>query len=122
MIRLVAMLMLMLAFACSARAGTVTCFTPGSARTCTEAVLQHDEFKSVVTEFLDPQDTGVGHAVSRLLWREIRDATSDLRLTGTILAADSGALRERFRGRDYLTFLATDYHRGEKFAFSFVRR
>lgn len=92
-------------------AGEITCFAPGQAGSCTERVLQHVEFKSVVTEFVDPQDTGIGHSLSRLMWRQVLQSISNLSGAGVILAHDrQNIMAERLASRDYLDYLQSDYH------------
>lgn len=92
-------------------AGEITCFAPGQAGSCTKRVLQHVEFKSVVTEFVDPQNTGIGHSLSRLMWRQVLQSISNLSGAGVILAHDrQNIMAERLAGRDYLDYLQSDYH------------
>ncbi len=90
---------------------TTSCFLPGDQGSCTRPVLQHVEFKSVVTEFVDPQNTGIGHSLSRLLWREILSSIWNVAGAGVILAHDAeDQMRQALEGRDYLDYLETDYH------------
>lgn len=89
----------------------VACFAQGQLGLCSERVLQHVGFKSVVLQFVDPDDTGLGEGLARLLWREILESISDLSGAGVILAYDrDGAIREALGGRDYNSFLAQEYH------------
>jgi tetratricopeptide (TPR) repeat protein len=65
----------------------------------------------VVLQFVDPDETGLGEGLARLLWREILESISDLSGAGVILAYDrEGAIREALGGRDYTEFLAQEYH------------
>lgn len=95
-----------------AAAGEVaSCFVPGAGGACVEPVLQHVEFKSVVTEFVDPAGMGLGHSLSRLLWREVLESIGDVAGAGVILAHDAEReMRRLLDGRDYREFLETDYH------------
>ena len=95
----------------TSRAGEITCFAPGEMGSCTKRVLQHVDFKSVVTEFVDPQNTGIGHSLSHLMWRQVLQSTSNLGGAGVILAHDRrNIMAERLSGRDYLDYLQSDYH------------
>jgi hypothetical protein len=114
MISRVALPVLALAALCAARvcsAGEVVCFSPGEGKTCSQSSLQHVQFKAVVTEFIDPQQTTIGHSISRLMWREVLESISDLKDSGVILAYDArDQLRTMLEGRDYQTVLQRDYH------------
>jgi len=89
----------------------VECFAQGRLGLCSEPVLQHVGFKSVVLQFVDPRDTDLGEGLSRLLWREILESISDLAGAGVILAYDrQGAIRSALGDRDYQEFLAREYH------------
>jgi tetratricopeptide (TPR) repeat protein len=89
----------------------VACFAQGKLGLCSQRVLEHVGFKSVVLQFVDPQNTGLGEGLARLLWREILESISDLSGAGVILAYDrEGAIREALGGRDYEAFLAKEYH------------
>lgn len=89
----------------------VECFAQGRLGLCSEPVLRHVGFKSVVLQFVDPKDTGLGEGLARLLWREILASISDLSGAGVILAYDrQGAIREALGNRDYQEFLAREYH------------
>ena len=94
------------------QAGEVSsCFVPGTGGTCLNPVLQHVEFKAVVTEFVDPEVTGIGHSLSRVLWREVLSSISDVPGAGVILAHDARNEMERlFDGRNYMEYLEADYH------------
>lgn len=88
-----------------------SCFVPGTSGTCLNPVLQHVEFKAVVTEFVDPKGTGIGHSLSRVLWREVLSSISDVPGAGVILAHDARDEMERlFDGRPYIDYLETEYH------------
>lgn len=96
-----------------AAAGEVTtaCFLPGAKGSCVRPVLQHVQFKSVITEFVDPQNTGIGHSLSRLMWRELLSSIGNVAGAGVILAHDkSDEMRRAFDGRTYQEYLETDYH------------
>jgi len=92
--------------------GEITaCFLQGHQGECARKVLQHVEFKSVVTEFVDRLNTGIGHSLSRMLWREVLASISNVRGVGVILAHDAQDMMEQaLEGRDYLEYLETDYH------------
>jgi hypothetical protein len=94
-------------------AGAIVCFTPGNGKSCAEPVLQNVPFKAAVTEFLDPNQTTIGHSVSRLLWREVLESVYDLKGAGVILAYEDherDQLRHMLEGRDYRDVLQHDYH------------
>lgn len=96
----------------SAFAGAVTaCFAQGRLGVCSERVLQHVGFKSVVLQFIDPDQTRLGEGLARIFWREILESISNVAGAGVILAYDrDGAIREALGGRDYTEFLAQEYH------------
>lgn len=58
-----------------------------------DVVLVNVPVKSLVTEFLDPGDTGLGKSVGYLVWREILTAISDQAGAGVILARAPGKQR-----------------------------
>jgi tetratricopeptide (TPR) repeat protein len=90
---------------------TTTCFAQGRLGYCEQRVLEHVEFKSVVLQFVDPNETGLGESFSRLLWREVLESISDLSGAGVILAYDrADVLKQALSGRDYQDFLERDYH------------
>ena len=92
-------------------ADIAACFVPGEGGGCAQPVLQHVEFKSVVAEFVWPAGGGLGHALSRYLWREVLESIQDLRGAGVILAHDRERdMRRQLEGRDPRSFLETDYH------------
>ena len=92
-------------------AGEVVCFAPGEGHSCSKSTLQNVEFKSVVTEFIDPQQTTIGNSISRLFWREVLESIYDLPGAGVILAYDAqDQLRALLNGQDYQTVLQHDYH------------
>lgn len=94
-------------------ASRIACFSPGSVSICTEPALQHVKFKSVVMEFLDPQqtETELGHSVSRLMWREIYQSILNLRNAGVLLADDAEGFMNQYVSRqNYLEILEKDYH------------
>jgi tetratricopeptide (TPR) repeat protein len=59
----------------------------------TDVVLTNVPVKALVTEFLDPGDTGLGKSVGYLAWREILTAISDQAGAGVILARAPGEQR-----------------------------
>jgi hypothetical protein len=67
-------------------------------------VLPHVILKAVVSEFLDPEDTGIGKAIGYLIWREVLTAISDQAGAGVILAHPPGEER-------LVDMLARNYHR-----------
>ena len=77
-------------------------FAPGKAPGVEH--LPHVEVKGLVTEFLDPGDTGLGKSVAYLLWREILTAISDQAGAGVILAHPPD-------NRRLTDLLRNDYHR-----------
>ena len=81
--------------ACAVRpatAGEIIRFEAG-APARTNVVLGHVPVKALVTEFLDPADTGVGKSVGYLVWRETLTAISDQAGAGIILARAPGEQR-----------------------------
>ena len=87
------------------------CFRSGQLGSCSERVLQHVEFKSVVLQFVDPGDTGLGEGLSRIYWREILESISDLSNAGVILAYDrAGQIEEALGEADLGQFLQREYH------------
>lgn len=93
------------------QAADILSHDPASGKTKVQPVLKHVDFKSVVMEFVDPQKSGIGHPLSRLLWREIREATSDLKSTGTVFAYDKyDEIAKAMQGKNYRDFLNTEYH------------
>ena len=74
-----------------------------NARAVTPEVLRHVQNKGVVTEFLDPGDTGLGKSVSYLLWREMLTAISDQEGAGVIVA-------EAPPGERLVDLIEQDYH------------
>ena len=92
-------------------AAVAACFAQGRLGVCTEPVLSHVRFKSVVLQFVDPGETELGEGLARILWREILESISNVAGAGVILAYDrEGAIREALGGRDYNAFLAQEYH------------
>ncbi|MDJ0808395.1 MAG: SH3 domain-containing protein [Gammaproteobacteria bacterium] len=98
----VAWLGLLVGLACNLTAGERVAFIPG-AEIGGEQVLGHLRLKSVITEFLDPQDTGLGKSLGYLVWRETLAAISDQRGAGVILAHPPGDQR-------IVEMLRQDYH------------
>ncbi|MGY6410461.1 MAG: SH3 domain-containing protein [Alkalilacustris sp.] len=95
----------------AATGDVAACFVPGAGGSCVQPVLQHVEFKSVVAEFVWPAPGGLGHSLSRYLWREVLDSVFDLRGAGVILAHDREQdMRRALDGRDPREFLETHYH------------
>ena len=87
--------LLALALACllpQGHAGEIIRFEAG-AQARTDVVLANVPVKALVTEFLDPGDTGAGKSVGYLLWREILTAISDQAGAGVILARAPGDQR-----------------------------
>jgi tetratricopeptide (TPR) repeat protein len=73
----------------SAQAGEIIRFEAGP-QTRTDVVLQNVPLKALVTEFLDPDDSGIGKSAGYLVWREILTAISDQAGAGVILARAPG--------------------------------
>ena len=72
-------------------------------RAVSPEALRQVPLKSVVTEFLDPGDTGLGKSLSYLLWRETLTAISDQAGAGVIVA-------EAPAGERLVDLLQQDYH------------
>lgn len=51
------------------------CFTP----------VRPDRFKALVLEFIETGQSTLGHSLSRLVWREVRELTTDIRGTVVVL-------------------------------------
>ena len=85
-------LLLVLALTRSGFAGDIVRFETGP-RAQTNVVLANVPVKALVTEYLDPGDTGVGKSVGYLVWREILTAISDQAGAGVILARAPGNRR-----------------------------
>lgn len=93
------------------QAANILSLKPTNGNTEVQPVLEHVDFKSVVMEFVDAQNSGLGHTLSRLLWREIRESTSDLQSTGVIFAYDKyDEITKALQGKDYRDFLNAEYH------------
>lgn len=93
------------------QAADILSLKPANGKMEVQPVLEHVDFKSVVMEFVDPQNSGIGHTLSRLLWREIREATSDLKSTGVVFAYDKyDEIAKALQGKDYRVFLNAEYH------------
>lgn len=69
----------------TAHAGEVIRFEPG-AKPRANVVLANVPVKGLVTEFLDPGNTGIGKSLGYLMWREVLTAISDQAGAGVILA------------------------------------
>lgn len=77
---------LLIALVCPyAQAGEIVRFEAG-AGSRPNVVLANVPVKALVTEFLDPGDTGAGKSMGYLVWREILTAISDQAGAGVILA------------------------------------
>lgn len=88
----------------AANAGAViTDFTPAHEPGSTPEALTHLTNKALVTEALDPGDTGRGKAVGFVLWRELLSAVSDQSGVGVILARPP-------EGQRLTELLRRDYH------------
>lgn len=74
-------------------AGEIIRFETGSAPPRADVALANVPVKALVTEFLDPGDTGVGKSVGYLVWRELLTAISDQAGAGVILARAPGERR-----------------------------
>jgi len=72
-------------------------------RAVSPEALRQVPLKSVVTEFLDPGDTGLGKSLGYLLWRETLTAISDQAGAGVIVA-------EAPPGERLVDLLQQDYH------------
>ncbi len=96
-------LSLMLLVSLGTWAGERIAFIPG-AEVGGEKVLSHLKLKSVITEFLDPQNTGLGKSLGYLVWREVLAAISDQAGAGVILAHPPGEQR-------IVDMLRQDYHK-----------
>jgi tetratricopeptide (TPR) repeat protein len=66
-------------------------------------VLAHVPLKAVVSEFLDPLDSGLGKSLGYLIWREVLTAISDQAGAGVIIA-------EAPPGENLVDLLRQDYH------------
>jgi len=101
-------LLVLLLAAGGARAGDIVVprdfFSAGAGTDLREA-LPHLENKALVSEFLDPGDSGLGKSLGYLLWRELLTAISDQSGAGVILARLPGERR-------VVDLLRADYHRG----------
>src|SRR5262245_50351695 len=76
-----------------------------------DPTLERVKFKSVVMQFLDPHNSGTGHAIGRILWREIREATLSVKDSGTIFVHDRDKLLlKEAQGKEYMQYLNTGYH------------
>ena len=73
-------------------AGEIIRFEAG-AKARTDVVLANVPVKALLTEFLDPGDTGAGKSVGYLVWREILTSISDQAGAGVILARAPGNQR-----------------------------
>ncbi|MEN8177580.1 MAG: SH3 domain-containing protein [Pseudomonadota bacterium] len=96
-------LSMMLVLSLNSGAGERVAFIPG-AQIGGEKVLSHLKLKSVITEFLDPQNTGLGKSIGYLVWRETLAAISDQAGAGVILAHPPGEQR-------IVELLRQDYHK-----------
>jgi len=72
-------------------------------RAKTPEVLSHVPLKAVVSEFLDPLDSGLGKSLGYLIWREVLTAISDQAGAGVIVA-------EAPPGERLVDLLEQDYH------------
>ena len=91
--RACAVLLVALAGLCvSAQAGEIIRFEAGP-QARSGVVLAKVPVKALVTEFLDPGDSGLGKSVGYLVWREILTAISDQAGAGVILARAPGDQR-----------------------------
>jgi hypothetical protein len=93
-------------------AGEVTaCFLAGDRATADRPVPQHETFNSLVAEFVNPQNTGIGRSLSRMFWRELQQSVEDLDGAEVMLAQESDdELRQTLYGRHYLDDLGSGYH------------
>lgn len=48
--------------------------------------VRPDRFKSIILEFIDIEQSTIGHTLGRLVWREVRELTTDIRGTVVVLA------------------------------------
>jgi len=104
-------LLALLASANSHAGAMANCFGHGKLGSCTDQVLKHVPFKAVVLQFVDPDNTGLGETMSRLLWREILEDISDVEGAGVILAYDrDGEIEEALGEGDIDSFLQREYH------------
>ena len=87
-----ALLVALAGLSLSAQAGEIVRFEAGL-QAHTDVVLANVPVKALVTEFLDPGDSGVGKSVGYLVWREILTAISDQAGAGVILARSPGDQR-----------------------------
>ena len=85
-------LLVVIGLARSGFAGEIVRFETGP-RQQTNVVLANVPVKALVTEFLDPGNTGVGKSLGYLVWREILSAISDQAGAGVILARAPGDQR-----------------------------
>src|SRR5262245_30678659 len=68
-------------------AGEIVGFTPGKPAA---PVLQQTKPRAVITDFLDPGSSGMGNAISLIIWREVLTAIADQAGAGVILAKAPG--------------------------------
>ncbi len=110
--RIVAFALLFLLASSNSQAGAMAnCFGHGKLGSCTDQVLKHVQFKAVVLQFVDPDNTGLGETMSRLLWREILESISDVGGAGVILAYDrTGEIEDALGEGDIDNFLQREYH------------
>ena len=59
---------------------------PRGVTPCNSKVLSGYLFKAVILDFVDPQAIGIGDSLSRLLWRDVIYAISDLGSTAVVHA------------------------------------
>lgn len=60
--------------------------------------IRPDRFKSLILEFVDVEQSTIGHTLSRLVWREVRELTTDIRGTVVVLThnqSNFGTVRTR---------------------------
>lgn len=103
------MLYRFVAIFCSAILASTGCLAGGQVvaefkdvRARSPEALSHVPLKAVVTEFLDPLDTGLGKSVGYLIWRETLTAISDQAGAGVIIArTPDGERLVDILGRDY---------------------
>ena len=80
---------------------------------CAEPLLPHVRFRTTIIEYVDIGQTGVGHSLSRLNWREALTAISDVAGAGVIYALDRNDVMNTLIGTGTVTvegYLAGSYH------------
>jgi len=86
-VRVLVALFATLALATPTMAGEIVGFQPGKPAA---PVLQQTRLRAVIADFLDPGGSGMGNAISLIIWREVLTAIADQAGAGVILAKAPG--------------------------------